>query len=317
MKTDKNKSILNIHYEMVSWDSKDFFALCEELDSYLDYAIGGVEKRKKYQGFNQLDTMDYVLVAYAGQIPIGCGALRKQVYASKTTAWEEKGLKERGIESINNNKVIELKRIYVRPKYRTQGIGTGILQRLMGYARKNGYQEVLLETGEFLKESCKLYARFGFQRIENYGPYVSMEESLCMGKKLSEIYYSMERSFSVKEIEELYESVGWLSARYGKRLVQAFQKAGTVISAWEKNRLVGLVEVLDDGELTAYIHYLLVQPEYQWQGIGKRLLELVKARYKGYLYLIVISEDKKNVGFYEKSGFTSVNPATPLQILQC
>lgn len=317
MEVSKDKSLPAFDYEEVSWDHEDFFILCRELDSYLDRAIGGAEKREKYQGFNHLDTMDYVLIAYENHIPVGCGALREYTHERSTATWEGESLKQSGNGAMNRDKSIELKRVYVRPEYRTQGVGTGILQRLMRYAREKGYREILLETGEFLKESCRLYTRFGFERIANYGAYANMKESLCMGKKLSEIHYSMERSFSVRDIENLYKSVGWLSARYGERLVQAFQKAGTVISAWEGKRLVGLIEVLDDGELTAYIHYLLVRPEYQRQGIGEGLLELIKERYKNYLYLIVISEEKKNVRFYEKCGFTSVNQATPLQNLKC
>lgn len=311
MEVSENNSISFLCYEEVSWDNEDFSFLCRELDSYLDQAIGGAEKREKYQGFNHLDTMDYVLIAYESNIPIGCGALRE--YSQEPGKTVREGEEWSGEKSIK--KSIELKRVYVRPKYRSRGVGTGILQRLMGYARKRGYQEILLETGEFLKESCRLYTRFGFERIANYGPYVNMEESLCMGRKLSAIQYSMERSFAVKDVERLYASVGWMSARYGERLVLAFQKAGTVISAWEGNQLVGLIEVLDDGELTAYIHYLLIRPEYQRQGIGEQLLELVKEKYKQYLYLIVISEEKKNVGFYEACGFTTGTQAAVLQIL--
>ena len=68
--------------------------------------------------------------------------------------------------------------------------------------------------------------------------------------------------------------------------------------------------------MTAYIHYLLVRPEYQRQEIGKTLIEMVKEQYKNYLYLIVISEDKKNIGFYVKSSFTEKKEATPLQVLR-
>lgn len=286
----------SFRYEAVSCDSEDFLILSRELDLYLDQAIGGAEKRKKYQSFNHLDTMDYVLIAYAEGVPVGCGALREYSREPESS--------------------IEVKRVFVQEGYRRQGVATGIMQRLLGYARKKGYRTVILETGEFLAESCKLYTRFGFERIPNYGAYVNMEESLCMGRKLMEIRYSMERSFSVEDIEELYESVGWLSARYGKRLVQAFQNAGTVISVWEGNQLVGLLEALDDGELIAYIHYLLVRPEYQKQGIGNQLLELAKERYQNYLYLIVISAEKKNVSFYEQGGFTNMEAATPLQILK-
>lgn len=303
------KILPTFHYEAVRWDNEDFLCLCRELDSYLDQAIGGAERREKYLKFNHSDTMDYVLVAYEGDTPVGCGALREYSREPKDSSMK--------MQNVNGKRRAEIKRVYVRPTYREQGVGTGILQRLTGYARRTGYQELLLETGEFLKESCRLYTHLGFQRILNYGPYANMEESLCMGKQIAEIRYSLERNFSIKDVKELYESVGWLSARYGERLVQAFQKAGTVISAWEGKQLVGLVEVLDDGELTAYIHYLLVRPEYQRQGIGEQLLGFVEEQYKDYLYLIVISEEKKTVGFYEKIGFTSVNQVTPLQILKC
>lgn len=297
-------------YEEVRCDNGDFLRLSKELDLYLDQAIGGVEKRRKYVGFNQLETMDYVVIAYDGHTPVGCGALRNYLYESENQD-------TRIQENADKVKIIEVKRVYVRTEYRNQGIGTGILQYLMEYARENGYQKVLLETGEFLKESCKLYSRFGFERISNYGPYTDMKESLCMGKALEQIHYSVERRFSPEEIRELFHSVGWMSAQYAERLVQAFQKAGTVVSAWEGKRLAGLAEVLDDGELVAYVHYLLVRPEYQRQGIGEQLLEFVKDYYKDYLYLIVISEERKTVAFYEKCGFTTVSQATPLQILNC
>lgn len=290
-------SFLTYRYEVVGCDSKDFMELSNELDKYLDLAIGGAEKREKYKDFNHLETMDYVLIAYAGDLPIGCGALRKYL-------------------NVENRRSIEMKRVYVKKAYRSQGIANGMMQRMLNYARRHGYEEILLETGEFLRDACRLYSRFGFERIPNYGVYVNMEESLCMRKQLMEICYSWERTFDEEEVRDLYDSVGWLSARYSKRLVQAFHTAGTVISAWEGKYLIGLVEVLDDGELTAYIHYLLVRPEYQRQGVGKRLLELVRERYKNYLYLIVISEEPRCIGFYEGIGFVRANQATLLQILK-
>ncbi len=283
-------------YKTVDCDSGDFLSLSNELDDYLDNAIGGAKKREKYKDFNHLDTMDYVIVAYSGKIPVGCGALRE-------CKWEEK------------KRCIEIKRIFVKKEYRTQGVATGIMQRLLGFARKNNYEEVLLETGEFLENSLKLYTRFGFERIPNYGVYADMKESVCMGKQLAEIRYSEERTFNEKEVQDLYESVGWMSAKYPKRLLRAFQSAGAVISAWDNNRLIGLAEVIDDKEMTAYIHYLLVRPEYQRQGIGSRLLEFIKEKYKNYLYLIVIAEEKELIEFYKCSGFIGDKQKNPLFII--
>lgn len=101
----------------------------------------------------------------------------------------------------------------------------------------------------------------------------------------------------------MFQSVNWLSADYAARLVKALKNVGIVVSAWHGKQRILLTEVVDDGELVAYIHYLLVRPEYQRQGIGKRLLDMVKERYEKFLYLVVISEEKKNAGFYEKGDF--------------
>ena len=43
---------------------------------------------------------------------------------------------------------------------------------------------MILETGELLAEFCYVYTKPGFRKIPNYGVYVNMPESLCMGKEL-------------------------------------------------------------------------------------------------------------------------------------
>ncbi len=108
---------------------------------------------------------------------------------------------------------------------------------------------------------------------------------------------------------------GWLSTNYSDRLVKAMRNSSTVVSVWDENKLIGLINVLDDGELTAYVHYLLVNPDYQGKGIGKELIEYVKEKYKTYLYLVLISEEKKCVPFYEKCGLKAVEEAVPMEIM--
>lgn len=54
----------------------------------------------------------------------------------------------------------------------------------------------------------------------------------------------------------------------------------------------GLINALDDGELTAYVHYLLVNPEYQKDGIGTRLVEMIKQKYKDYLCIVLTAENR-------------------------
>ncbi len=51
-------------------------------------------------------------------------------------------------------------------------------------AMENGYSKLILETGNVLKEAIKLYSGIGYNVIENYGQYVDIQESICMGKLL-------------------------------------------------------------------------------------------------------------------------------------
>jgi ribosomal protein S18 acetylase RimI-like enzyme len=58
----------------------------------------------------------------------------------------------------------------------------------------------------------------------------------------------------------------------------------------------------------------LVNPQYQGQGIASTLLKLLLEDYKEFLYVDVVPDEKKNVGFYQKHGFAIMAAGTPLQI---
>lgn len=79
-------------------------------------------------------------------------------------------------------------------------------------------------------------------------------------------------------------------------------------------RLVGLARVLDDSELVAFVHYVLVYPEYQGQKIAGNMVEYIRDKYKNYLYIEGMPEDSKNVAFYERHGFHVMEGGTPIQI---
>lgn len=123
-----------------------------------------------------------------------------------------------------------------------------------------------------------------------------------------------EKRFTQEQVEALFLSVGWVSGRYPKRLYKALMHSSTVFTAWDGERLVGLARVLDDSELTAYMHYVLVDPAYQGQHVGGRLVELVREKYKNYLYIEIMPEERKNAAFYEKHGFHIMEDGVAMQI---
>jgi GNAT superfamily N-acetyltransferase len=58
--------------------------------------------------------------------------------------------------------VAEIKRMYVRPQARGQGVGRAVLERLLADARAIGYQVARLETATFMREAHALYRSLGF-----------------------------------------------------------------------------------------------------------------------------------------------------------
>lgn len=128
------------------------------------------------------------------------------------------------------------------------------------------------------------------------------------------IKYTEEKKFTQEQVQKLFLSVGWTSGNYPKRLYKALMNSSTVLTAWDEEELVGLIRVLDDTEMLAQIHYVLVRPDHQGKGIAGTMLEHVKEKYKDFMYNEVMPEDKKNVPFYEKHGFTIMKNGAAIQI---
>ena len=128
------------------------------------------------------------------------------------------------------------------------------------------------------------------------------------------LIYTEEKKFTKEQVQQLFLAVGWVSGKYPERLYKALMHSSTVLTVWEGEKLVGLARVLDDSELVAYIHYVLVHPDYQGMGIAGKMIEHIKDKYKQYLYIEGMPEDKNNVPFYEKHGFSLMKEGAAIQI---
>lgn len=80
--------------------------------------------------------------------------------------------------------------------------------------------------------------------------------------------YTEEKIFTQEQVQQLFLSVHWISGNYPERLYKALMHSSTVLTVWDDEKLVGLARVLDDTEMLAQIHYVLVHPDYQGQGIA-------------------------------------------------
>lgn len=129
-----------------------------------------------------------------------------------------------------------------------------------------------------------------------------------------QIQYTEEKKFTQDEVQKLFLSVGWISGQYPTRLYKALMHSSTVVTAWDGNRLVGLVRVIDDSELVAYMHYVLVDPAYQGHGIASTMITMIKEKYQHYLYLEIMPEERKNAAFYQQHGFQIMPDGVAMQL---
>ena len=137
----------------------DFVALVSKLDEYLAVLDG--EEHEFYHKLNTIGNLKYVVMAYEGEVAVGCGAI-----------------KEFGDDAM------EVKRMYVEPSRRGAGIGGQLLAELERWAKELDRQKCVLETGKRQPEAIRLYEKCGYVRIPNYGQYVGMENSVCFEKEL-------------------------------------------------------------------------------------------------------------------------------------
>ena len=129
--------------------------------------------------------------------------------------------------------------------------------------------------------------------------------------------YTEEKKFTKEQVQELFLSVNWISGKYPERLYKALMNSSTVLTVWDDEKLVGLTRALDDSEMLAQIHYVLVRPDYQGQGIAGKMIQYIKEKYKDFFYIDVMPEDKKNVPFYVKQGFSVMENGAAVQICNC
>lgn len=127
------------------------------------------------------------------------------------------------------------------------------------------------------------------------------------------IEYKEIHEFEAEQLKDLFLSVEWSSGHYPDKLVVAMKNFQTVYSAWEGEKLVGMICAMDDGIMNAYVHYLLVNPQYHGNTIGRTLVAMMKEHYKDYLRVAVIAYDNE-LHFYEQCGFVKSNDASPITL---
>jgi len=137
-----------------------FRQLVSLLDAHL--AITDGDEHDFYHQYNGLDDIKYVVMGYNSEgVPVSCGAIKRFT-----------------------KEAMEVKRMFTSPEQRGHGLAGRVLAELENWAKELGSQRCLLETGIRQPYAIRLYEKHGYTKIENYGQYVGVENSVCMEKVL-------------------------------------------------------------------------------------------------------------------------------------
>jgi GNAT superfamily N-acetyltransferase len=148
--------------KIIRTDSKnnDFIELVKLLDR--DIAERDETAHARFGEFNTIEKLNYVVVIYDNNLPVGCGAIKK----------------------FNDNST-EIKRMFLKTEYRGKNFANDILQELEEWSKEMQFEKCVLQTSHQHPEAIRFYEKSGYVPIDNYGAYTSISDSLCFEKYIN------------------------------------------------------------------------------------------------------------------------------------
>lgn len=136
-----------------------FTDLTRQLDADLQQRYG--QQQEAYATHNRLALLETALIGIVDGQAVACGCFKPL-----------------------DTQTAEIKRMYVRPEWRRRGFSEQLLVALELWAHELGVSRLVLETGKGQPEALALYHKRGFVVTANYGPYIDLDNSICLAKSL-------------------------------------------------------------------------------------------------------------------------------------
>jgi len=141
-------------------NSEDAKLMLNELNEALKSILG-------HDGTKHVNLSDFeheragFFVGYDGKKPVCCAGIR---YENSITG--------------------EVKRVYTRKN--SKGYGRQMMCFLEKWATENGYNELILECRSGNPHALRFYSECGYSVCENYPPYDSEDDAVCMKKTMKQ-----------------------------------------------------------------------------------------------------------------------------------
>ncbi|HYO18166.1 MAG TPA: GNAT family N-acetyltransferase [Dermatophilaceae bacterium] len=148
----------------------DVVALTAEVQAHYRELYGGPGDQSRVEVADFEAPTGHFLVGYVEGVPVAMGG------------WRRLGVRP-GLPSPNT---AEIKRMYVAPPARQQGLSREVLAELEASARAAGIDWLVLETGQPQTSAVGLYRSSGYVEVDGtpYGHYLGEPDVVHLGKSL-------------------------------------------------------------------------------------------------------------------------------------
>lgn len=152
--------------ESVITNEKDerFIELTKELDNEYFQKYGDIVN--KYKEYNDLDDPHIVALALNWGKPIACASFK-----------------------LFDKDTIEIKRVYVKKRYRRKGIAYKLVKQLEKLAMEENFRYSIIETGRENIAAIKLYEKLDYEQIDNFGFFEGDDMCICMKKEFKTMIF--------------------------------------------------------------------------------------------------------------------------------
>ncbi len=123
------------------------------------------------------------------------------------------------------------------------------------------------------------------------------------------IIYKTDVIPATQKIIQVYDSSGINRPTSDEdRITKMYANSNLVVTAWDKEELVGIARSLSDFCYACYLSDLAVSKEYQNKGIGKKLIKITKEKIGDQSMLLLLSAPTA-VEYYPKVGLENFTDA--------
>jgi N-acetylglutamate synthase-like GNAT family acetyltransferase len=123
----------------------------------------------------------------------------------------------------------------------------------------------------------------------------------------SAIQFQYTDRFSMADLDQLVDlfqaGAFWARERTREQMAIAVSNSFPVVTAWDGDRLIGFARATSDGVFRATIWDVVISPDYQGSGLGRKLVETLVAHPHMSRVERVYLMTTRQQGFYQRIGF--------------